>query len=67
METKSIFQSKTFWGAVVSGVSAMALIFGVSIESVEQTTLLTAFESVGAAIDTVLTIWGRFTAKKKVT
>jgi hypothetical protein len=60
---KSLFASKTFWGAI-SGLIVSALsIFKIKLLAEDVQPLL---EALGALISAILVIWGRFTAKKQV-
>lgn len=65
-ETKSIFASTTFWGAAVSGLSAIAGIFGVEVAEAEQQAIVQGVAAVGVAIGTAAAIIGRFRASKKI-
>lgn len=64
--SKSIWMSKTFWGAAVAGFAAIASIFGKNISpelqgSITETVL--SLISVGGAI---LAAWGRKVADTKI-
>lgn len=65
-ESKSIFTSKTFWGAIIAGLSTLAAIFGVDITGDQQATIVNGIAAVGGAVGVVLTIYGRMTAKKPI-
>lgn len=66
MEEKSIFASKTFWGALIAGGSALLAVFGVDVSAGEQSALVGGLAAVGGVVGTVVAIWGRFKAEKKV-
>lgn len=65
-ETKSIFASKTFWGAILAGLSGLAGIFGIEVSGPEQEALVSGVAAVGVAVGTVVAIIGRMRAEKKV-
>ena len=65
-ETKSIFASKTFWGAIVAALSGMAGIFGVDVSGPEQEAIVSGIAAVGVAVGTVIAIVGRMKADKRV-
>ena len=61
---KSIFASKTFWGAISGLIVALFAIFDIKIADDEAQQIA---EAVGAIVSTILVIWGRATAQKRVT
>lgn len=65
-ETKSILLSKTFWGAILAGVSALFGVFGVEISGAEQAILVDSVATVGAVLGTVTAIYGRLRAEKRI-
>ena len=65
-ETKSIFASKTFWGAIIAAISGLGGVVGINVTPDEQTVLVSALSALGMAVGTVLTIVGRMKADKKV-
>ena len=67
METKSLFASKTFWGAIIAGASGLAAaIFGVTVAPEEQEAIIAGVTAVGAVSGTVLAIIGRIRAAKAI-
>lgn len=70
-ETKSIFKSKSFWGAVMSLLGKLAgVIFGVEIDAettVQITDLTVAAISFGVSfVGDFLAVYGRVKATKKI-
>ncbi len=65
-ETKSIFASKTFWGAIIAALSGLGGVVGINVSPEEQQVLVSAVSAVGLAVGTVLTVIGRMKAEKKV-
>lgn len=63
---KSLFASKTFWGAALGGVAALLGLLGYTFgpEDVEQAAV--ALSSVGAIVGTIVAIIGRIVASKKI-
>lgn len=67
METKSLWQSKTFWGAIIAGASGLAAaVFGVTVAPEEQEAIIGGVTAVGAVVGTVLAIIGRIKASKAI-
>lgn len=66
MEAKSLYASKTFWGAIVTGASTMAALFGVQVTGPEQTMIVEGVAALGAVAGVVLTIVGRVRANKSI-
>lgn len=63
---KSIFQSTTFWGSVITALAIAAPTFAAKLGITSANTAAIAQWIVGAA-GTVITIYGRFTATQQVT
>ena len=63
---KSLFLSKTFWGAIVAAASAFAGIFGVSVSPDEQQALIGGLTALGTLFGTIMAIYGRKTATKRI-
>ena len=61
--TKSLFISRTFWGAMLMMVSSALAYFGVDFGAEDQSQLAYILAEVGGF---VLTIWGRVSASKTV-
>lgn len=65
-DKKSLFASKTFWGAILAGGSALLGIFGVEVSEGEKNAILEGATAVGAVVGTLVAIWGRFKASKRI-
>lgn len=66
-KTKPLIASKTFWGAVITGGSMLvAAIAGFEITGGEQVSLTEGFTMTGGVVGTILTIVGRYRAKKAI-
>jgi len=61
---KSILMSTTFWGAIISAFSLLFPNVYAKFGITDQTVLVS---HIVGAIGTIITIYGRFTATKKVT
>lgn len=70
-ETKPIYTSKTFWGAILMLLSVVLQAFDIQLGPDDQEQAATAIASVIdeaiGFIGFILTLWGRITAKKGVT
>ena len=71
--TKSIFKSKTFWGAIIAIVASLAGLFGFEITAKDQQDLLSMYDQALAAWDSiavfvggVLAIYGRISATSRI-
>jgi hypothetical protein len=64
IEAKSIFQSQTFWGAVISLYSVLAP--GIYAKFFGATPQLTIVGDILTGIGFIWTVWGRLTAKQVV-
>lgn len=72
-ETKTLFRSKTFWGAAVAVLGALAGLFGLEISSADQAELtnltdlvLGVWDSLLVIAGSLLAIYGRATARQKI-
>lgn len=65
-DTKSLFASKTFWGAIIAAGAGLAGIFGGSVTAEEQSAIVNGISGVGVVIGTIIAIVGRIKANKKV-
>ena len=61
---KTLLLSKTFWGAILTGLAVMLDIFGVDVSEAEQSLLVESVAITGAVAGTILTIYGRFRVQK---
>ena len=70
METKPIWTSKTFWGAMITLASSALLLFGVQLTPDEQdattTNLSQIAGGVGEIVGFILVIIGRYKATKSI-
>jgi hypothetical protein len=71
--TKSLFKSKTFWGAIIAIVASLARLFGFEITAADQQELLSMYDQALAAWDKiavvvggVMAIYGRITATSRI-
>ena len=65
-ETKSILMSKTVWGALLSVAGALAGLAGYTFGPEEQEMLVLAVTTIATAIGSVLSVYGRVKATKKI-
>ncbi len=65
-ETKSIWMSRTVWGAAIAVLAALAGLLGVSIDEADQGILTDAMMQLMGAAGGVLAIWGRVRATSKI-
>lgn len=69
METQNAkpwWQSKTIWGAFITLIAVVAQVFGYEIDQATQTQLTEIVTTVVAAFGSVLAIYGRITATKRI-
>lgn len=72
-ETKSLFRSKTFWGAAVAVLGALAGLFGLEMSAADQAELtslanqlLGIWDSLVVIAGALFAIYGRVTARKTI-
>ena len=63
---KSIFASKTVWGAIIAVGAGIAGFFGFAIESTDQAQLAEIGVSVASMAGGLIAIFGRVKASKKI-
>jgi hypothetical protein len=63
---KSLLASKTFWGAVVAGLSGLTGVLGHQIDPGDQATIVDAVSAIGAAFGSLLAVYGRIVATKTI-
>jgi hypothetical protein len=63
---KSIFASKTFWGAIIAVGAGVAGIFHYTVAAEDQAQLVDIIAGVGAGVGGLIAIWGRVTASKQI-
>lgn len=65
-DVKSIFASKTIWGGIIALVASAAAIWGYSVTPADQAQIVELITGIGGAIGSVLAIYGRIVATKKI-
>lgn len=65
-DVKSIYQSKTFWGVVVSFICTLAALLGHNVDSELQGNMVDCAVVLGSGVASAVAIYGRFKAKKQV-
>lgn len=65
-DKKSIFLSKTFWGAVMAILAAVAGLFGLQFSEADQAELLGSIDKLVVIGGGLFAIYGRVTAKSKI-
>jgi hypothetical protein len=65
-EYKSLFVSKTFWGAAFAIVSVIAGFFGYVFGPVDQAEVIRIVTDAGALAGSLYAIWGRVVASKRI-
>lgn len=63
---KSIFASRTFYGALVAILGGLGGLFGYQFAPEDQTTLVETISGIAALVGGVLAIWGRVRATKAI-
>lgn len=64
--TKQWWQSKTIWGAFITLIAMVAQLFGYQIDQATQSQLTEIATTIVAAFGSVLAIYGRVTATKRI-
>ena len=65
-DVKSIFASKTNWGGIIALIASAAAIWGYSITPADQAQIVELITGIGGAIGSVIAIYGRIVATKKI-
>ena len=65
-DVKSFFASKTIWGGLIALVASAAAIWGYSITAADQAQIVELITGIGGSIGSVLAIYGRIVATKKI-
>ena len=65
-QSKALFTSRTFWGAVIAGLSGLLSIWGRSIPADDQAQLVDMAATIAAFVGSFLAIYGRVFADKKI-
>lgn len=66
IDKKSLFTSKTFWGAAVAGLAAILSLFGRTIGQEEQSLLVDAILALMGAGGALWAVYGRIRAEKRI-
>ena len=65
-DVKSFFASKTIWGGLIALVASAAAIWGYAITPADQAQIVELITGIGGIIGSVLAIYGRIVATKKI-
>lgn len=65
-DVKSVFASKTIWGGIIALVASVAAIWGYAITPVDQAQIVELITGIGGIIGSVLAIYGRIVATRKI-
>ena len=63
---KSIFSSKTFWGAIIAVGAGILSLFGYHFATEDQSAVIEIGTGIAAAVGGVVAIYGRVVASKKI-
>ncbi|WP_201353807.1 hypothetical protein [Hydrogenimonas urashimensis] len=63
---KPWYQSKGVWGGIVSILAIVLGVFGYTVSPEDQQAIVVALTSVGATVGSVVAIYGRIKATKRV-
>jgi hypothetical protein len=64
--TKSIFASKTFWGAAIAATGAGINLFGYTVSPADQTAAVDAVSALITAGGSLLAVFGRIRATRAI-
>lgn len=65
-DMKSFFASKTIWGGLIALIASAAAIWGYSITPADQAQFVELITGIGGITGSVLAIYGRIVATKKI-
>jgi hypothetical protein len=65
-EAKSLFASKTFWGAIIAIAASLAGMAGYTFGEADQQALVEIITTVGTSVGGLLAIYGRVKATKPI-
>ena len=65
-DVKTLFASKTFWGACVAVLAGALSLFGYQLAAEDQAELVNAVSGIGAAAGGLVAIYGRIVASKRI-
>ena len=66
LQRKSAFGSKTIWGGRIALVASLAAVWGYAITPADQAQIVELITGIGGIIGSVLAIYGRIVATKKI-
>ena len=65
-DVKSLFASKTFWGAFVAMIAGALSLFGYQLGAGDQAELIEAASGIAATTGGLVAIYGRVVASKRI-
>ncbi len=65
-EVKTLFTSKTFWGAFVAMLAGVLSIFGYHVSPGDQAELINSVSGIAGAAGGLFAIYGRIVASKRI-
>ena len=65
-DVKSFFASKTIWGGFIALIASAAAIWGYSITPADQAQIVELITGIGGITGSVLAIYGRIVATRKI-
>ena len=65
-EVKTLFSSKTFWGAFVAILASALSLFGYQTGAADQAELINTISSLAGAAGGLFAIYGRIVASKRI-
>lgn len=65
-DVKSFFASKTIWGGLIALIASAAAIWGYAITPADQAQIVELVTGIGGIIGSVLAIYGRIVATRKI-
>ena len=65
-DVKTLFSSKTIWGALVAVLAGALSLFGFQIGAADQTELINAASGLASAAGGLFAIYGRIVASKRI-
>jgi hypothetical protein len=65
-DMKTLFSSKTFWGALVAVLAGASSLFGYQLAAEDQAEIVNAVSGIAAAAGGLVAIYGRVVASKRI-
>ncbi len=65
-DAKSFFASKTIWGGLIALAASIAAVWGYSISPNDQSQIVELITGIGGMIGSMLAIYGRVVATRKI-